>query len=64
LVNLIEICPHFCPDAVDMGSIILVISTNGVAAGVRVCIDRIRIRKSLNARATIALEFVAKTNRE
>jgi hypothetical protein len=45
-----------------MGSIILVISTNGDAARVRVCIDRIRIRKSLNARAAIALDIVTATN--
>jgi hypothetical protein len=64
LGNLIEIGPHFCPDAVDMGSIVLVISTHGVAVRVRVCMCRIRIRKSLNARATIALEIVAEANGE
>jgi hypothetical protein len=45
-----------------MGSIVLVSSTDGVAARVRACMDRIRIRKLLNATATIALDVVAETN--
>jgi hypothetical protein len=60
--NSIKIVPHFCPDAVDMGSIIRVSRTNGLAANFRVIINR--IGKSLNASATTSLEVVAKTNGE
>jgi hypothetical protein len=58
LGNFIKIEPHFCPEFVDIGGIILVIGTNAVAI-----IHILYIRKSLNSRATIgAPDFVAETN--